>query len=312
MTYPWNHKRRYNDFPTYFKSLFNGNRIQKVSIDAGFTCPNRDGLKATKGCSYCNNNAFKPDYCRTEESITEQINKGVNFFKKKYKSMKYLAYFQAYSNTYEQLSVLKERYEEALKHEDVIGLVIGTRPDCVSSEILDYLAELSRQYYIMIEYGVESVNDNTLKRINRGHDYAVAKFAIEETAKRGIHNCAHLIMGLPGETKSDFIHQALEISKLPLENVKLHQLQIHRGTQMAKEFQQNPSDFELFELDEYIEVCIDYLEHLNPKIIVERFISQSPPELLIAPKWGIKNFEFVAKLEKRLEERNSWQGKLFP
>ena len=310
MQYSWNHERRYNDFPTYFKSKFK-ERVQKVSVDAGFTCPNRDGTKALNGCSYCNNKSFKPDYCRLERSITDQLEQGIDFFVRKHQSMLFLAYFQAYSNTYAELAVLKERYEEALNHPRVIGLVIGTRPDCVTADVLDYLEELSRKYYVMIEFGLESVNDGTLLRINRGHDVETAKWAIRETARRGIHNCAHLILGLPGEDREDFLAQAREVSKLPLENLKLHQLQIHKGTRLAVEYADRPQDFQLFNVEEYIELVVDYLEVLNPAIIIERFVSQAPGDLLIAPKWGLKNFEFVAKLEKRLRERNTWQGRFF-
>lgn len=308
--FPWGHSKRYNDFPTYFRQKFE-ERVQKVSVDAGFTCPNRDGTKALNGCSYCNNKTFNPDYCRLERSITEQLQQGIDFFSKKYQAMKFLAYFQAYSNTYADLQVLKERYEEALAHPKVVGIVLGTRPDCVTEEVLDYLAELSKECYVMVEFGVESVKDETLKRINRGHLFAEAQWALEETAKRGIHNCAHLILGLPGETRDDCLDQAREIAKLPVENLKLHQLQIHSGTRMAVEFEQWPEDFQLLSVDEYVELVVDYLELLNPKIIVERFISQAPKDLLIAPKWGLKNFEFVAKVEKRLTERNTWQGKFY-
>ncbi|HKJ43106.1 MAG TPA: TIGR01212 family radical SAM protein [Sunxiuqinia sp.] len=308
--FSWGHSKRYNDFPSHFKKCFD-QRVQKVSVDAGFTCPNRDGTKALNGCSYCNNKTFKPGYCRLEKGITGQLQQGINFFAKKYQSMKFLAYFQAYSNTYADLQTLKERYEEALSHPKIVGLVLGTRPDCVNEEILDYLAELSQEYYVMVEFGVESVNDETLERINRGHTFAEAKWAIEETARRKIHNCAHLILGLPGENRNDFLEQARVISQLPVENLKLHQLQIHRGTQLAVEFEQKPEEFQLFSADEYIDLILDYLELLNPQIIVERFISQAPKDLLIAPKWGLKNFEFVAKVEKRLVERNIWQGRLF-
>lgn len=308
--FSWGHHKRYNDFPTHFRKMFH-ERVQKVSVDAGFTCPNRDGTKALNGCSYCNNKTFKPGYCRLEKSISEQLQQGVDFFSKKYHSMQFLAYFQAYSNTYADLQTLKERYEEALAHPKIIGLVLGTRPDCVNDEILDYLAELSTKYYVMVEFGVESVNDETLKRINRGHLFAEAKWALEETARQNIHNCAHLILGLPGESRTDFLEQARVISQLPVENLKLHQLQIHRGTRMAVEFEKQPEDFQLFTADEYVDLVVDYLELLNPKIIVERFISQAPKDLLIAPRWGLKNFEFVAKVEKRLAERNTWQGKLF-
>jgi hypothetical protein len=181
----------------------------------------------------------------------------------------------------------------------------------VTGEILDYLAELSKKKYVMVEYGVESVKDETLQRINRGHSFAEAKKALEETANRGIHTCAHLILGLPGETREDILDQAREVSKLPVENLKLHQLQIHRGTRMAVAFEKQPEEFSLFTVEEYLELLVDYLELLSPLIVVERFVSEAPKDLLVAPKWGLKNFEFVAKLEKRLAERNTWQGRLF-
>ena len=308
--FPWGHQKRYNDFSSYFRAKFN-ERVQKVSVDAGFTCPNRDGTKALNGCSYCNNQTFNPDYCHLEKSISVQLQEGIDFFAKKYHSMKFLAYFQAYSNTYADFEVLKERYEEALSNPKIIGLVLGTRPDCVDERILDYLATLSKDYYVMVEFGVESVKNQTLERINRGHLFAEAKWALEETAKRGIHSCAHLILGLPGESRNDLLNQARVISQLPVENLKLHQLQINKGTRMAVEYEKKPEDFQLFTIDEYIELVVDYLELLNPRIVVERFVSQSPSKLLIAPQWGLKNFEFVAKVEKRLAERNTWQGRLF-
>ncbi|MCK5730978.1 MAG: TIGR01212 family radical SAM protein [Draconibacterium sp.] len=306
----WGHKKLYNDFPTYFKKKFS-ERVQKVSIDAGFTCPNRDGLKGYGGCTYCNNKTFKPTYCNLENSVTSQIQQGVDFFSKKYKAMRFLAYFQAYTNTYAPLDDLKILYEEALRHPKIIGLVISTRPDTVSPELLDYLAELSKKVYVMVEFGLESHLDKSLQLINRGHSFSDSVWALNETAKRGINNCAHFILGLTGETRNDFLEQAKVISTLPVKNLKLHQLQIHKGTIMEKQFLQNPEQFNLFTAKDYIELVVDYLELLNPKIIVERFISEAPPEMLIAPKWGLKNFEFVAKVEKRLKERNTWQGRLF-
>jgi radical SAM protein (TIGR01212 family) len=308
--FEWGHNGRYNDFSAYFKRQFTG-RVQKISVDGGFTCPNRDGTKALNGCSYCNNKAFNPEYCRLERSISDQLCEGINFFSRKYDSMRYIAYFQAYSNTYAEPAVLKERYEEALVNPQVIGLVLGTRPDCVNEEVLDYLAELSRTYYIMIEFGVESVKDETLRRINRGHSFSDSVKAIEATAKREIHTCAHLILGLPGENYKDYMDQAREISKLPVENIKLHHLQIHQGTRMAREYLRSPADFHLFSVEEYLDLVVDYMELLSPRIVIERFVSQAPSEMVIAPKWGLKNFEFTAKLVKRLEERDSWQGKRY-
>jgi len=306
----WGHQRRYNDFPTFFRRKFN-ERVQKISIDAGFTCPNRDGNRGTGGCTYCNNKTFKPTYCNLENSVSSQLEKGVAFFRKRYDSIKFLAYFQAYSNTYAPIEDLRKLYEEALAYPGVIGLVIATRNDCLDNEVLDYLQAISEKYYVMVELGIESVQDDTLKAINRGHTWEESVRALEETSKRGIHNCAHMILGLPGESRDDLLQQADIISRLPIENLKLHQLQIHKGTVMAKQYADTPGMFHLFSVDEYQELVVDYLERLNPEIIVERFVSSAPPDMLIAPRWGLKNFEFVAKVEKCLEERNTWQGRLF-
>ncbi|MFV0267594.1 MAG: TIGR01212 family radical SAM protein [Draconibacterium sp.] len=308
--YSWGHGRRYNDFPTYFRALFS-ERVQKVSIDAGFTCPNRDGSKGKGGCTYCNNKTFKPTYCNLENSVSSQVQKGIDFFARKYEAMKFLAYFQAYTNTYAPLDDLKRLYEEALEHPKIIGLVISTRPDAVSNELLDYLVELSRKVYVMVEFGLESHLDRTLESINRGHSFSESVWALEETAKRGINNCAHMIVGLPGESREELLDQARTVSQLPVKNLKLHQLQIHHGTILERQYSENPERFQLYTAEEYIELVVDYLELLNPAIIVERFISQAPPDMLIAPKWGLRNFEFVAKVEKRLAERNTWQGRLF-
>ena len=308
--YIWGHNRRYNDFSSYFKNKFE-ERVQKVSVDAGFTCPNRDGTKGRGGCTYCNNKTFNPSYCDLKTTVTEQIQQGVDFFARKYKSMKFLAYFQAYTNTYAPFEELKRLYEEALQHPKIVGLVISTRPDAVDEKLLDYLAELSRKTYVMVEFGLESHLNKTLETINRGHTFEESVWALEETAKLGINNGAHLILGLPGETRTDWLNQANAISELPVKNIKLHQLQIHKGTVLEKQYREYPDQFHIFSVDEYINLVVDYLELLRPEIIVERFISQAPAELLIAPKWGLKNFEFVAKVEKRLKERETWQGRLY-
>ena len=303
-------EKRYNDFGDFLKNHFPF-KVQKISINAGFTCPNRDGSKGLGGCTFCNNQTFSPDYCHTEKGVTQQLNEGIAFFSRKYPEMKYLAYFQAYTNTYGDFEALKKKYEEALAHPDVVGLIIGTRPDCMPDVLLDYLQELSQRTFVMVEYGVESTLDSTLERINRGHSYAESEETIKRTAARGILTGAHLILGLPGETTEEILDHARRISKLPLTTVKLHQLQLIRFTRMAKEFDEDPKDFRLFTVDEYIDLAIDFIELLNPDFTVERFVSQSPKSLLIAPDWGLKNFEFTAKLNKRIAERDTWQGKLF-
>ena len=301
---------RYNELSVWFSKIFPF-KVQKISLNAGFTCPNRDGSVGYGGCTYCNNQTFNPAYCRTEKSVTEQLEEGKQFFARKYPDMKYLAYFQAYTNTYGELQELKSKYEEALQVPDVVGIVIGTRPDCMPDELLNYLEELNRRTFLIVEYGVESTDNETLKRINRGHTFEVAEEAIRRTAERGIRVGAHIILGLPGETREMLIRQAELLSTLPLTTLKLHQLQLIKGTRMAAEYAENPTDFHLYTADEYIDLAIDYVEHLRPDIVLERFVSQSPKELLIAPDWGLKNHEFTDKVKKRMRERDSFQGKKY-
>lgn len=278
-------------------------RIQKISIHAGFTCPNRDGRVGTGGCTYCNNQTFVPGYCQPAKTVTQQLEEGIGFFRKKYPGQKYIAYFQSYTNTYAPLERLKALYEEALAFPDVIGLAIGTRPDCVSDELLDYLGSLAENYAITVEYGVESTCDATLRLINRGHDFACAQKAIRNTAARGITVGAHLILGLPQEDREMMLAHAERISELPVHVLKLHQLQLVRDTKMAEQYRTHPEWFRFCSVDEYIELVLDFREKLRPDIQIERYISQSPPELLIAPDWGLKNYEFADKLRKRMRER---------
>ncbi|MEG1581213.1 MAG: TIGR01212 family radical SAM protein [Bacteroidaceae bacterium] len=300
----------YHDFRTFLAKYFAG-KVQKISINAGFSCPNRDGVVGVGGCTYCNNQTFNPAYCQTNKSITEQLKEGKAFFARKYPEMKYLAYFQAYTNTYDTVDRLMNKYTEALEVTDVVGVVIGTRPDCVSDTLLDAIAELRKKTFVLMEYGIESASDKTLWRINRGHTFAQTIDAVQRTAKRQIPVGGHLILGLPGETREELIAQAHQISALPLEVLKLHQLQLIRGTRMAQEFQENPTDFSLLynKVDDYIDLVIDYIAALRPDLVIERFTSQSPRSLLVAPDWGLKNYELVAKLQKRMKERNMWQGK---
>ena len=301
----------YNDFPSFLRKFFPF-KVQKISLNAGFTCPNRDGAKGWGGCTYCNNQTFNPEYCRTEKSIVTQLEEGKHFFSYKYPDMKYLAYFQAYTNTYAELEGLKRKYEEALEVNNVVGLVIGTRPDCMPEDLLRYLEELNKHFFLMVEYGIESACDETLLRINRGHTYADTVEAVQRTAACGILTGGHVILGLPGESSDTIIAQAEILSDLPLSTLKIHQLQLIRGTRMAHEYADNPADFHLFtDVDEYIELVIDYVEHLRPDIVVERFVSQSPKDLLIAPDWGLKNYEFVSRLQKRMKERGAYQGKKY-
>ena len=296
----------YNDFGSWIRKQF-PYRVQKISIDAGFSCPNRDGRISSGGCTFCDNRTFNPSYCNKTKSISEQLTEGKAFFARKYPEMKYLAYFQAYTNTYDSLDRLKTMYEEALAVDDVVGIVIGTRPDCVSDELLDYLAELAKQTFVMVEYGIESANDETLKRINRGHDFACSRDAIERTHSRGILTGGHIILGLPGEDANESLCQAPIISSLPLDVLKIHQMQIIRGTALAREYEKHP--FHVYSVDEYLDLVVKFISLLRADLVLERFVSQSPKELLIAPKWGLKNYEFTNLLRKKMTEKNNLLAK---
>ena len=303
--------KRYLDYSSFIKSTF-GERVQKISLDIGFSCPNRDGSKGFGGCTYCNNDTFNPDYCEPTKSIKEQLEQGISIFGKKYKTQKYLAYFQAYTNTYADLDSLKKMYEEALNVEGVIGLVIGTRPDCISEEIIDYLSFLSKKYFISLEFGVESTNERTLLSVNRCHTFEESKATYELCKNKGFQLGAHIIIGLPGETKEELLNHAFELSKLPINTLKLHHLQIVKNSVMQIQYKRNPENFDLFTSESYIDFITDFVGKLRPDIIIERFISETPQDLLIAPKWNnLKNFEIVAKIDKKLTEKNMWQGKFY-
>ena len=303
-------KYPYNTFPAFLKKHFPF-KVQKISLNAGFTCPNRDGTKGLGGCTYCNNQTFNPSYCKTEKSVEQQLDEGKVFFAHKYPDMKYLAYFQAYTNTYDELEELKRKYEAALRTKDIVGLVIGTRPDCMPDELLDYLEELNKKTFLLVEYGIESTSDKTLKRINRGHTYADTVGAIERTVARGIYTGGHVILGLPGEQREDILNQARELAQLPLTTLKLHQLQIIKGTRMEKEYREHPEDFHFFQVDDYAQLVIDYIQLLNPTVVVERFLSQSPKDLVLTPDWGLKNYEFTNRIVNKMEELGAYQGKQF-
>ena len=295
--------KRYNTAAGRYRRLY-GERLQKLVIDAGFSCPNRDGTIGTGGCSYCDNAAFHPGYSTPGKSIAQQIDEGIEFHRRRYPKVKhYLAYFQAYSNTYAPLERLKALYGEALSHPSIVGLVIGTRPDCVDEAKLDYLA--------VVEYGIESCYDETLRRINRGHDFETARRAVEMTASRGIDVGAHFILGLPGETREMLLDQCETISSLPLTSVKFHQLQIVKGTRMEKEYATRPEEFLRLGLDDYMDLVIDILERLRPDLCIERVAGEVPPRFVRETPWGlIRNDGILKLLDKRLEERNTWQGRL--
>ena len=312
MIFPWGDERRFNSYAAYFRRVF-GHRMQKVTINAGFSCPNRDGKISTGGCTFCDNAAFTPSYCDSAKSITQQIDEGIEFHRKRYRTaQQYLAYFQSFSNTYAPLERLRECYDEALAHPDIAGIVVGTRPDCVDEQKLDYFAELSRKKYVTIEYGVESCYDETLRRINRGHGFATAERAIQMTAERGIHCGAHFILGLPGESDEMLIKQVERINALPLTTIKFHQLQLFRGTPLAREWDEHPERFRFWTIEEYLDLFVEILRRLRPDIVVERFAGEAPPRYHHTEGWGlVRNEQLLAMLDKRLELRGVHQGDIF-
>ena len=304
--------RRYNSQADFIKEKY-GFRLQKLVVDAGFTCPNRDGTKARGGCTFCDNNAFHPNYSTPDKSITQQLEEGIEFHRGRYsRAGGYLAYFQPYSNTYAPLEQLKQKYEEALRHPEVKGLVIGTRPDCVDEAKLDYLAQLTQDHIVMVEYGIESCYDATLEHINRRHTFAEAVQAVEITAAKGLPTGAHFILGLPGETREMMLAAAGKINALGIDSVKFHQLQIIKGTKMEEEYAQHPERFERFALEEYIDFFVDILERLRPDLVIERFAGEVPPRFVNSTPWGlVRNVELIRMLGKRLEERETFQGRLY-
>lgn len=297
----------YSDFATFLNRHFS-EKVQKISINAGFTCPNRDGTKGVGGCTYCNNQTFSPGYCRPQKSVAEQLEEGKRFFAHKYPHMRYIAYFQAYTNTYATLRQLETLYAEALAVDGVVGLIIGTRPDCVDDELLDYLKNLAEQRFVMVEYGAETSHNRTLAAVNRGHTWEQTVDAVCRTAERGIPCGLHLILGLPGESRSDILTTVERASALPVDTLKMHQLQIVRGTKMARQVETGEIDYHEMSVDEYIDLCCEVVEHCREGVCIERFVSQSPAELLLSPRWGLKNYEFTNLLNRELTRRGIRQG----
>jgi radical SAM protein (TIGR01212 family) len=311
MTYKWGSERRLNTYSDYFKREF-GARVQKVTLDAGFSCPNRDGTCGTGGCTFCNNKAFNPSYNDPGKSIESQIKQGMEFHRKRYrKATSFLAYFQAYSNTYSSLERMQTLYEQALKVPGIIGIVVGTRPDCVDEEKLDYFQELSKTHYVTVEYGIESVLNRTLQRVNRGHDVEKSLWAVRETAKRGVRVGGHVIIGLPGEDREDFLESGRELSSWPLNNIKFHQLQVIRHTAMAREYMEQAGDFISFTLEEYLQLMLEIVEELNPSMVIERIAGEVTPGMGLREGWGIRYDRVLQAFEDLLEKQNTWQGKKY-
>ncbi len=311
MKYSWGTERRFNGYADYFRKIF-GERVQKLTVNAGFTCPNRDGTVGRGGCTFCDNRAFNPSYNDPCKSVKQQLDEGIEFHRSRYRNVrKYLAYFQAYSNTYATLEHLKQVYQPALEHDDVIGVVIGTRPDCIDDTKLDYFEQLARETYLAIEYGIESVRNETLRAVNRGHTFEQTQEAIINTAARGIRTGGHMIIGLPGEDRSDWLKAAELLSALPLHSVKFHQLQIIRGTAMEKDYRKNPERYKLPGMEEYLSQMVEVIERLNPAIILERIAGEVVPGTAATEGWGVRYDQVLQRFEKILEERDTWQGKLY-
>jgi radical SAM protein (TIGR01212 family) len=309
-TFPWGDRRRINSYSARLREIYGG-RIQKVSVNAGFTCPNRDGSKGVGGCLYCNNESFTPSYCVDNEDIFSQIEKGISFLEKRYKRIRhFIAYFQPYSNTYAPLEDLRRVYQKALKHPRIDGLAISTRPDCVNGEVLDYLKKLSMDHLIFLEYGIESCDNTTLNHLNRGHTFEETVEAVFQTAERGLPCTGHIIFGLPGETRKEMLEQAEKLSSLPLSALKFHQLQIIKNTPIADLYLKNPGLFQLFSLEDYILFIIKFLERLKPEISVDRLSSEAPPIHRIDRGWGNIRSDIVQKkIESVMEKQDTWQGK---
>lgn len=290
----------YKDYSDFLSQYFDG-KVQKLTVDAGFTCPNRDGSLGRGGCIYCNNSSFSPDTGTKGRSISRQLEDGKRFFAKKYPNMRYLAYFQSYTNTYDSLDNLLGIYNEALRVENVVGLIIGTRPDCMPQNLLDELAKMNERHHIFIEYGAETSHDSTLLAINRCHDWATTVDAVKRTADAGIPVGLHFILGLPDEDITMMLQTVDRASELPIDTVKFHQLQVVRGTKLAADYLAGRIDLNIFDIDSYIELCTKIVSRIRKDIAIERFVSQSPADMLIAPRWGLKNYEFTHRLHNRLK-----------
>jgi uncharacterized protein len=298
--------RRYTSFGAYMRKQF-GATVYKVNVDAGFTCPNRDGTVGVSGCIYCNNDSFRPRSCRPTLTVSEQVRKGIAYVRKRYKSEKFLVYFQPYTNTYAPVDELERLYREALSDASVIGLAIGTRPDAVDAEKIALIQSLAEKYFILVEYGMQSMYDKSLEFINRGHDYDTFLKALEMTRNRGIFIGTHIIVGFPTETREEMMSMSDELSNLPLEFLKIHQLQVIKDTPLEIMYRENP--FHVFGYDEYLDFVTDFIERLSPRIVIQRLFATAPDSILIAPQWGKSRQQILRDIEKRLEVRDTYQGK---
>ncbi|MBN2241666.1 MAG: TIGR01212 family radical SAM protein [Acidobacteria bacterium] len=301
--------KRYNTYGRFLRERFGG-RVYKVSVDGGFSCPNRDGTVGTGGCIYCNNSSFRPKSASRLKPVAAQVLAGMEYIKKRYGAEKFIVYFQPFSNTHAPLEDLIPLYESAIDHPDIVGLSVGTRPDCIDDDKIAWFENLARTLFVTLEYGLQSTYDDTLKRINRGHDYGCWLDAMRRTRDRGIWIGTHLILGFPWETREEILKSAKAISDRGIDFLKLHHLHVVKNTAMERDYRNNP--FHLMALDEYVELAVDYLERLNPAIRIERLLGSAPPDQLIGPVWDAGKGEIRHRIEHRLKERNTWQGRLYP
>lgn len=279
------------EYSVFLKDIY-GCRVQKLNVNAGFTCPNRDGTLAHGGCIYCNNASFTPAFGNASVSITRQIEDGKKFYANKYSDMHYLAYFQSFTGTYAPIPALETLYAEALAVPDVVGLVVSTRPDCLNDDVLNLLSDINLTHPVIVEIGIESSHDRTLQLINRCHTWQCAHDAIERVVERGITAGTHLIMGLPWETRNDMLTTAKRIAELPLSTVKFHQLQVIKGTKLAQLWEKGQVDLTQWSASQYAAFCKEIIELLPPHMVIERMVSTAPSQLLLHPKWGLKPQQF--------------------
>ena len=305
---PFARGARYNGYGAFLRERF-GCRVYKVIVDAGFTCPNRDGTVAIGGCTYCNNDSFRPQAVNRLKPIPEQVRTGITYLKRRYRAQKFVVYFQPFTNTYAPLETLIPLYESSLDHPEVIGLAVGTRPDCVNAEKICWFERLARQYFVTLEYGLESVHDRTLERINRGHDFQCWLDAVHSTRNRGIYLCAHLILGFPWESRDEWLAMADTVSSAGLDFLKLHHLHVVRHTALGRDYLKQP--FPLLGYQEYIDLVVDFLERLNPEIRIERLFGLAPEDQLLGPHWGRTKAEIQHDIEQALVIRNTHQGRFY-
>jgi uncharacterized protein len=301
----WNNTKRYYDLKSFWLNRF-GCRVYKLQIDAGFTCPNRDGTVSKGGCIYCDGRGSRLRQIGPLPSVTEQIRRGKEYYKKNRNAVKFIAYFQTFTNTYAPIEKLKELYDEALGEDDVIGLSVGTRPDCLSDGIVDLLQDYARERHTWLELGLQSIHDRTLRLINRGHSAATFLDALHRLSGSNIHICTHIIVGLPGERREDILETARAIATLPIHGIKIHALLALRGTVVGDLYEKG--EIAMFNRDDYVKTVSDILEILPPEMVIQRLTADGYRDIFLGPKWAVNKMEVLNAIDKELEGRDTYQG----